>query len=85
MAKTLYVGNLPWNISEEDLKSAFAAQAPVIAARIITDKGSGRSKGFGFIEVEDSDAAKVVEAMNDFELGGRKLTVNEARPRSPRV
>ncbi len=84
MTKTLYVGNLPWTIKEDELRQSFEAHGTVISARIISDRDSGRSKGFGFIEVEDNDAAKVIEAMNGNELGGRSITVNEARPKTPR-
>lgn len=81
MVKTLYVGNLPWKIKEEELVSAIEQHAPVVAARIITERETGRSKGYGFIEVQDEDASKVVNGLNGQELGGRTLTVNEARPR----
>jgi len=84
LTKSLYVGNLPWTIKEEDLVSAFEAHAPVISARIISDRDTGRSRGFGFVEVNDEDAPKVVKEMNGFELSGRSLTVNEARPKSAR-
>lgn len=81
MVKTLYVGNLPWNISEQELRSAFEAHAPVTSARIITERETGRSRGFGFVEVEDNDAPKVIKELNGFQLGGRSLIVNEARPK----
>lgn len=84
MAKTLYVGNLPWNISDEELRSAFEAHAQIISARIITERETGRSRGFGFVEVEDNDAPKVIKEMNGFELKGRSLIVNEARPKAAR-
>ena len=84
MAKSLYVGNLPWQLTEEELSSAFSAHAPVTGARIITDRATGRSKGFGFVEVEDADADKVIQAMNGQEMGGRPLVVNEARPKTQR-
>jgi len=84
MVKSLYVGNLSWGVKEEELISAFEAHAPVISARIITDNVSGRSKGFGFVEVEDNDAPKVIKEMNGFPLSGRSLIVNEARPKAPR-
>ena len=84
MAKSLYVGNLSWSINEQSLREAFEAHAPVISARIISDRETGRSRGFGFVEVEDGDAEKVVQAMNNCELDGRALTVNEARPKAPR-
>jgi len=84
MVKTLYVGNLPWSATNEQLVSAFEAQSPVISARIITDRESGRSKGFGFIEVADEDAEKVIKAMNGTTLAGKSITVSEARPKTNR-
>ncbi len=81
MAKTLYVGNLPWSMSEDELADAFASHAQVVSARIITDRETGRSRGFGFVEVEDQDVEQAVEAMNGTQLGGRDIIVNEARPR----
>jgi RNA recognition motif-containing protein len=81
VAKTLYVGNLPWSMSEEELADAFAAHAHVVSARIITDRETGRSRGFGFVEVEDQDVEQAVEAMNGTQLGARDIIVNEARPR----
>ena len=84
MAKSLYVGNLSWKLKEEELKQAFEAHAPIISARIINEKETGRSRGFGFVEVEDQDAEKIVKLMNGFEIGGRALIVNEAKPKSSR-
>ena len=81
MTKTLYVGNLPWSINEGDLTAAFEAHGQVVSARIVTEKGSGRSRGFGFVEVEDLEAEKMVKAMNGFQMGGRPVIVNEARPK----
>jgi len=81
MAKTLYVGNLPWATTAEALTEAFSAHGSVISSRIITDKETGRSRGFGFVEVEDEDAEKMIEAMNGTEFGGRQIIVNEAKPR----
>jgi len=81
MPKTLYVGNLPWGATEADLADVFRQYGTVISSRIITDKETGRSRGFGFVEVEDSDADKMVEAMNGTEFGGRQVVVNEAKPR----
>jgi RNA recognition motif-containing protein len=82
LVRTLYVGNLPWNTTEEELAGAFATHGEVLSARIITDRQTGRSRGFGFVEVNDADAERMVEAMNGAELGSRILTVNEARPRT---
>ncbi|MGC8489246.1 MAG: RNA recognition motif domain-containing protein [Clostridia bacterium] len=81
MARTLYVGNLPWSTTEDDLMQAFSQHAQVVSARIITDRETGRSRGFGFVEVADEDAEKAVEALNGTNLGGRDIIVNEARPR----
>jgi RNA recognition motif-containing protein len=82
VVKTLYVGNLSWGTTEEELRQAFEAHAPVTSARIISERETGRSRGFGFIEVENNDAPKVVKEMNGFQLGGRSLIVNEARPKA---
>ena len=84
MSKTLYVGNLPWTISEQELTTAFEAHGQVVSSRIVTEKETGRSRGFGFVEVEDGDAGKMVKAMNGFTLGGRAIIVNEARPKTGR-
>ena len=84
MSKTLYVGNLPWQTTEAELTNAFEAHGQVISSRIVTERETGRSRGFGFVEVEDADAQKMVKAMNGFTLGGRALIVNEARPKQPR-
>ena len=81
MTRTLYVGNLPWSTSSEELADAFRAHGEVISSRIIIDKQTGRSRGFGFVEVADEDADKMIEAMNGAELGNRPLTVNEAKAR----
>lgn len=81
MATTLYVGNLPWGTTDVSLSDAFRAHGTVISSRIITDKETGRSRGFGFVEVEDADAANMVTAMNQTEFGGRTIVVNEAKPR----
>ncbi|CUH97466.1 hypothetical protein P22_3596 [Propionispora sp. 2/2-37] len=81
MAKTLYVGNLPWSTTDTSLADAFREYGIVISSRIITDKETGRSRGFGFVEVEDADAEKMISAMNGTDLGGRQIVVNEAKPR----
>ncbi|KKM11184.1 RNA-binding protein [Clostridiales bacterium PH28_bin88] len=82
MVRTLYVGNLPWATTEEELAEVFAAHGEVISSRIITDRQTGRSRGFGFVEVADADAENMIAAMNGAEFGNRVLTVNEAKPRS---
>jgi RNA recognition motif-containing protein len=79
--RTLYVGNLPWATKSDDLIAAFSQHGEVVNGRIITDRETGRSKGFGFVEVNDEDADKIIEAMNGTEFEGRVLTVSEAKPR----
>lgn len=79
--KTLYVGNLPWGTSAEELQQVFSRYGEVISSRIITDRETGRSRGFGFVEVADEAADQMIAALNGSELGGRTITVNEARER----
>lgn len=81
MPKTIYVGNIPWTASEDELKTYFSEVGQIISARIITERATGRSKGYGFVEVAEEDAEQIVEQMNGKEMGGRKLVVNEAKPR----
>lgn len=81
----IYVGNLPWSVTDQELADAFGAYGNVEKASIISDRHSGRSKGFGFVTMNDADEAnKAIEAMNGSEMGGRGLKVNEARPREDR-
>ena len=85
MAKKLYVGGLPYATTDTELKEAFGQCGTVESAVIIMDKMSGRSKGFGFVEMSsDEEAQKAVEMMNGKDFGGRTLTVNEARPMEDR-
>ncbi|MBI1971244.1 MAG: RNA-binding protein [Candidatus Wildermuthbacteria bacterium] len=85
MAKKLYVGGLSYDTAEDTLKNFFAGAGTVESAAIITDKASGRSKGFGFVEMStEEEAQKAIEMFNGKELDGRTLTVNEARPMQPR-
>ncbi|HOA91745.1 MAG: RNA recognition motif domain-containing protein [Bacillota bacterium] len=84
MSKTLYVGNLPWATTEEELKAVFSEHAEVVGVRIITDRETGRSKGFGFVEINEDALEKTISEMNGYNLNGRQLVVNEARPRSGR-
>ncbi|MDD2421874.1 MAG: RNA-binding protein [Heliobacteriaceae bacterium] len=81
MVRTLYVGNLPWSAKPEQLNEIFSPYGEVVSSRIITDRETGRSRGFGFVEVTDEDAERMIEAVNGFEYEGRPLTVNEAKPR----
>lgn len=82
--KTLYVGNLPWSTTDEELSRAFSQFVQVKSCRIITDRETGRSRGFGFVEVDDADAQKAIDALSGTMLGGRQIVVNEARPRQPK-
>jgi len=85
MAKKLYVGGLPYSTTNEELKDVFSKAGEVSSANVIIDKMSGRSRGFGFVEMtNDADADKAIEMFNDKELGGRKILVNEARPMEDR-
>ena len=78
----IYVGNLSYGVADEDLKQLFEEHGPVKSASVIKDRESGRSKGFGFVEMEsDADAGKAIEALSEFDFQGRNLRVNEARPR----
>jgi len=81
----LYVGGLPYATTEEDLEDLFAEHGTVKSARVITDRMTGRSKGFGFVEMGSQEEAEAAaEKLNDSELGGRTLVVNEAKPREDR-
>lgn len=84
MTKTLYFGNLAWAVTSEDLSHAVGQYCEVISARVATDRETGRSRGFGFVEVPADKAEEVITAMNGAEWGGRALTVNEAKPREER-
>ena len=85
MAKKLYVGNLSYSTTEDDLREAFAKIGEVISATLIIDQTNGRSKGFGFVEMaSDEDAAKAISTMNGTSLFDRTITVNEARPKTER-
>jgi RNA recognition motif-containing protein len=83
MNNKIYVGNLNYNTSEDDLRNTFSEYGTIESVNIITDRFSGQSKGFGFIEMGDSDEAKrAIDAMDQQELGGRSLKVNEAKEKS---
>jgi hypothetical protein len=85
LTMNIYIGNLPYTVSEDDLRDAFSQFGQVDSANIITDKFSGRSKGFGFVDMpNDSEAREAIESMNDKDLKGRTIKVNEARPREER-
>lgn len=81
----IYVGNMPYSMSEEELKETFAAHGAVSSARLVMDRETGRPKGFGFVEMDNADEAKAaIAAINGASFGGRELKVNEARPREER-
>lgn len=84
MAKKIYVGNLSYQMTEADLSDLFTQVGAVESVQIITDRDTGRSKGFGFVEMGDEDAEKAIERFNGQEINGRALTVNEARPMQKR-
>jgi RNA recognition motif-containing protein len=80
--KKLYVGNLPFTASEEELRELFEQHGPTVSVRVITDRETGRSRGFGFVEFDDAgNAAKALQALDGHDLGGRPLRVNEAQDR----
>jgi RNA recognition motif-containing protein len=82
MGKKLYVGGLPYGVSSSDLQQMFEAYGTVQSAQVITDRDTGQSKGFGFVEMgSDQEAQAAIQAMNGKDVSGRTLTVNEARPR----
>ena len=84
MSKSIYVGNLPWSATEEQVRDLFAAHGTVLSVKLISDRETGRARGFGFVEMEDADVSAAVEALNESSFGGRTLRVNEAKPRAPR-
>lgn len=85
MGKKLYVGNLPYSATDESLGEAFAQLGTVTSARVIMDRDSGRSKGFGFVEMSsDSEAQEAIQAMNGKQFEGRAINVSEAKPMAPR-
>src|SRR5581483_10783536 len=86
MEKRLYVGSLPFDTSEDDLHQLFSAHGQIVSAKLITDMETGRSRGFGFVEMSTEDEARAaIEKMNRAKVGERELTVNEARPRPERT
>ena len=84
MAKRIYVGNLPYSATETELREMFEKHGKVLSVDVLMDRETGRSRGFGFVEMDDADAAKAIEKLNGADLGGRPLRVNEARERGER-
>ena len=83
MSTKLFVGSLPWSVDDDKLKETFEKHGPVVSAKIITDRDTNRSRGFGFVEMENSsDANDAIKALNNTEIDGRNIVVNEAKARS---
>ncbi|GJL55390.1 MAG: RNA-binding protein [Nitrospirales bacterium] len=86
MGSKIYVGGLPYSATEAEMEALFAEHGTVQSARVITDKFTGQSRGFGFVEMSTSEEAEAaISALNSTEMGGRTLTVNEAKPMAPRT
>ena len=82
MSTKLFVGSLPWAVTDETLKEAFEAHGKVVSAKVITDRETGKSRGFGFVEMEnETDANNAIHALNNSELKGRNIIVSEAKPK----
>ena len=84
MSKNLYVGNLAWSTTENDIRAAFEAHGEVISVKLIEDRETGRPRGFGFVEMDDAGAQKVIAEFNGKDFDGRNIKVNEAKPREER-
>jgi len=85
MAKRIYVGNLPFSATDDEVREMFGEYGTVTSVSLITDRETGRPRGFGFVEMEDDDAADTaISNLHQQQMGGRSLNVNEARPREPR-
>ncbi len=85
MATNLFVGSLPWSVNDEQLAQIFGEAGTVVSAKVITERDSGRSKGYGFVEMSsDEEAKKAIDTLNEKEIEGRAITVSEARPREER-
>ena len=82
--KSIYVGNLPFSATETEIRDLFAPHGTVESVRLMTDRETGRPRGFGFVEMADGDAARAIQALNGTDLGGRSLRINEAQPKGKR-
>lgn len=80
----IYVGNLPWSATEDEVRDLFAPHGTVESVRLITDRDTGRARGFGFVEMDDEGAKAAIQNLDGTEMGGRALKVNESKPREPR-
>jgi len=81
MAKRIFVGNLPFSATEDEIRALFEKHGAVVSVSLITDRDTGRPRGFGFVEMEGADADKAIQALEGLDMGGRKLRVSEARER----
>ena len=84
MSKNLYVGNLAWTTTEDEVRAAFAAFGEVASINLIEDRETGRPRGFGFVEMDDDGAREAIQNLDGKDLGGRTIKVNEAKPRAER-
>ncbi|MGE4554215.1 MAG: RNA recognition motif domain-containing protein [Desulfovibrionaceae bacterium] len=84
MSKKLYVGNLPWSATEDEIRARFETFGQVTSVNLVADRETGRPRGFGFVEMDDEGARQAIENLDGKDFGGRTLKVNEARPREPR-
>ena len=84
MSKSIYVGNLPWSATEDEVQALFAEYGKVLSVKLVSDRETGRARGFGFVEMDDAEAQDAIEALDNHNFGGRTLRVNEAKPRAPR-
>ena len=84
MSKNLYVGNLPWSVTEDEVRAAFEAFGEVTSVKLFEDRETGRPRGFGFVEMEDAGALEAIESLDGKDFGGRNIKVNEAKPRVER-
>ena len=83
MATSIYVGNLPWSATQEGVESLFSPYGEVLSVKLVSDRETGRARGFGFVEMEDADAINAIAALDGKEFDGRALRVNKAEPKKP--
>ena len=84
MTKSIYVGNLPWSATEDEIRALFSEHGTVNSVKLMTDRETGRARGFGFVEMPSADADNAIEALSGASIGGRALRINEAQPKQPR-
>ena len=84
MSKSIYVGNLPWSATEDQVRNLFAAYGTVSSVNLVSDRETGRARGFGFVEMAAADAPAAIQALDGSTMDGRSLKVNEAQPKAPR-